>query len=148
MTAEVPWPRESRDRAASLYRRSRVTCARVERIDAVAGRSRDGRSGWAHIAGCRLPDGGQAAIALGWSAGLASPDWSGGEVAGVIGPAGRSIRLIAAPAQAGLEELAPPDSAAIPNNHLSYAVQWFAFAATALIIYGLALRRRWRAWPR
>ncbi|HNJ47416.1 MAG TPA: SURF1 family protein, partial [Novosphingobium sp.] len=30
----------------------------------------------------------------------------------------------------------------IPNNHLSYAVQWFLFAATALVIYGLALRKR------
>ncbi len=32
----------------------------------------------------------------------------------------------------------------MPNNHLSYAVQWFSFAATALIIYALALRRRRR----
>jgi len=31
-----------------------------------------------------------------------------------------------------------------PNNHLSYAIQWFFFAATALVIYVLALRKRWR----
>jgi surfeit locus 1 family protein len=30
----------------------------------------------------------------------------------------------------------------IPNNHRSYAVQWFAFALIALIIYGLAVRKR------
>ena len=29
--------------------------------------------------------------------------------------------------------------------HLSYAVQWFLFAATALVIYVLALRKKWRA---
>ena len=32
----------------------------------------------------------------------------------------------------------------IPNNHRMYAVQWFAFAAIALLIYGLALRKRWK----
>jgi len=37
---------------------------------------------------------------------------------------------------------ASPDPRDIPNNHWSYAIQWFAFAATALIIYALALRRR------
>ena len=30
----------------------------------------------------------------------------------------------------------------IPNNHRCYAVQWFVFAAIALVIYGLALRKR------
>ena len=32
----------------------------------------------------------------------------------------------------------------LPNNHRFYALQWFAFAAIALVIYGLALRKRWR----
>jgi surfeit locus 1 family protein len=30
----------------------------------------------------------------------------------------------------------------VPNNHLSYAVQWFLFAAIASVIYVLAVRRR------
>jgi surfeit locus 1 family protein len=42
----------------------------------------------------------------------------------------------------GLAASTPPDPAAIPNNHLAYAVQWFVFAGVALLIYGLALRRR------
>lgn len=140
--AEVPWPRAPDAYAGALYRRARVDCASVDRIEAVAGRSRAGRSGWAQIARCRLAGGGEAAIALGWSAGPAAPRWRGGTVGGTIGPAGHEIRLVASPAQAGLEELAPPDPGAIPNNHLSYAVQWFVFAATALVIYALALRRR------
>jgi surfeit locus 1 family protein len=45
---------------------------------------------------------------------------------------------------AELAPLAPPDPADIPNNHLAYAGQWFFFALTALVIYVLALRRRWR----
>ncbi len=32
----------------------------------------------------------------------------------------------------------------LPDNHLSYAVQWFAFAATLAVIYAVWLRRRWR----
>ncbi|NBO00626.1 MAG: hypothetical protein EBV21_04095 [Betaproteobacteria bacterium] len=30
----------------------------------------------------------------------------------------------------------------LPNNHLSYAVQWFLFAFVALVIYALAVRKR------
>ena len=73
-----------------------------------------------------------------------SPEWSGGEVGGFIGPAGKGVRLVAAPAQAGLAQLAAPDPNDVPDNHLAYAFQWFFFAITALVIYGLALRRKWR----
>lgn len=62
-------------------------------------------------------------------------------VDGVIAP---GPRLVADPAAAGLVPLAKPDPRDLPNNHLSYAVQWFLFALTALVIYALALRRRWR----
>ena len=50
--------------------------------------------------------------------------------------------IVADPPLAGLIANARPDPRDIPNNHWSYAIQWFAFAATALIIYALALRRR------
>ena len=40
---------------------------------------------------------------------------------------------------------APPDPADIPNNHRSYAFQWFAFALSALVIYALALKGRGKA---
>lgn len=142
--AAVPWPSGAQDFAAALYRPSRVRCDVVRDIRAVAGRSRTGRAGWAQIATCTLSSGGTGDIALGWSPRPERPRWIGGEVAGIIAPAGKGIRLVADPPQAGLDRLAAPDPASIPNNHLSYAVQWFAFAATALAIYGLALRRRSR----
>ena len=63
---------------------------------------------------------------------------------GVIGPYGRSVKLVAAPPQAGLAQLAMPDPRDVPDNHLSYAVQWFLFALTAVVVYVLALRRKWR----
>ena len=49
------------------------------------------------------------------------------------------------PALGGLEANALPDPSDLPNNHLSYAVQWFAFALTALVIYAMVLRRRGRS---
>lgn len=144
MSADVRWPLTPEDYPGALYRHARIDCARVEGMEAVAGRSLSGTAGWAHQAQCRLPDGSSATVAIGWSERPDSPQWPGGEVTGVIGPAGEGIRLVASPAQAGLAELAPPNPATIPNNHLSYAVQWFFFAATALAIYALAVRKRWQ----
>ena len=145
MSAAVPWPSDPDAYPAALYRHSSIDCARVESIEPVSGRSSEGRAGWAQIAHCRLPDGSAAKVALGWSLQPEPVRWSGGEVGGIIGPAGKSgIRLVVAPAQAGLRALAAPDPSTLPNNHLSYAVQWFAFAATALVIYLLALQAKAR----
>ncbi|WP_305096671.1 SURF1 family protein [Croceibacterium aestuarii] len=145
MSAQVPWPSDPADYAGALYRRSSVDCASVRGFDAISGRSQDQRSGWAHIAHCTLAGGGSAEVALGWSTDSAAPQWSGGEVAGVIGPSKGGIKLVASPPQGGLQQLAVPDPSEIPNNHLAYAVQWFLFALTALVIYALALRKKWRA---
>ena len=67
------------------------------------------------------------------------PVWSGGAVTGVIAP---GPRLVADPPLAGLQANARPDPSDLPNNHLSYAVQWFLFAGVALVIYVLAVRKR------
>ena len=85
-------------------------------------------------------------VEVGWSANPnAKVNWSGGPVSGVIGPDRLTgMRLVASSAPPGLEPAAPPSISNIPNNHLSYAVQWFAFAAIAVVIYVLALRRRLR----
>jgi len=138
----VAWPRQPEDHATALFRRSRVTCERVEGFEAIAGRSARGQTGWAHLARCALGDGGRAVVAIGWSRDPAAPQWRGGEVRGWIAPHGDSIRLVAEQPVAGLEPLARPDPSSVPNNHLAYAVQWFVFAALAVLIYALALRRR------
>jgi cytochrome oxidase assembly protein ShyY1 len=52
------------------------------------------------------------------------------------------MRLVAASAPQGLAPSAPPALETIPNNHRSYAVQWFLFALLAAAIYGLAVRKR------
>ncbi len=85
------------------------------------------------------------AVEVGWSKNPNAPvNWRGGPVSGVVAPDSQmGMRLVAASAPPGLEVSAPPSLKTIPNNHRSYAIQWFAFAAIALGIYVLALRKRW-----
>jgi surfeit locus 1 family protein len=45
-------------------------------------------------------------------------------------------------AATGLVPSAYPNVEDVPNDHLAYAIQWFLFAGFALLIYGLALRKR------
>jgi surfeit locus 1 family protein len=141
--AEVSWPMPPEYEGA-LFRRAKIDCKVVRGIDPISGKSRNGRSGWVHIARCSHAGRGVADVTIGWSRSPDSPRWDGGPVTGRIVNYGRYIRLIAETPQAGLEPLAPPDPGDLPNNHLAYAVQWFFFAATALVIYVLALRRRQR----
>ena len=87
------------------------------------------------------------AVELGWSKDPnAQWQWNGGPVTGVIAPDREyRMRLVAASAPNGLEPSALPSIESIPNNHRLYAVQWFLFAAIALLIYVLALRKRLNA---
>lgn len=135
----VSWPRDKAQAGERLYRRARIDCRTVAGLSAIAGHSRTGESGMGVTADCHLPDGTAALVVLGWSRQPVTPAWHGGLVSGIIAP---GPRLIADPPLAGLEANAAQDPAAIPNNHLSYAVQWFLFAATALAVYVLALRKR------
>ena len=145
MSSDVAWPTSPAQYEGAFYRHSSVECSSVEGIDTTAGHSANGETGWAHIARCALAGGGTADVALGWSREPRTPQWTGGEVAGFVGPYRDGVKLVAAPPQAGLAQLAAPDPRDVPNNHLSYAVQWFLFALTAAVIYLLALRKRWRA---
>ena len=142
LSSAVPWPSTPEQREQALYRHSALHCLQVLAMRETAGRSAEGQPGWAHVARCRLAEGGEAEVALGWSREPEGPLWQGGEVSGFVAPAGEGVRLVAAPAQAGLAQLAAPNPRDLPNNHLSYAVQWFFFAVTAVVIYILALRRR------
>lgn len=139
LSSEVAWPNKSTAIEAALYRHSTVDCTRVLSARSVSGRSARSEAGWAHVARCDLGDGAAADIVLGWSDGPAVPDWRGGTVTGIIAP---GPRLIASPPLAGLGANAVPDPGSIANNHFAYAIQWFLFALTALVIYALALRKR------
>lgn len=128
-----------------LFRHATAVCRQPAGRRVTAGRNAKGETGYAVIVDCRTgAEGPGLSVEVGWSRNPnAQFDWPGGPVSGVIAPdSRRMIRLVAASAPAGLETAAPPSLEQIPNNHRSYALQWFAFAAIALIIFGLALRQR------
>jgi cytochrome oxidase assembly protein ShyY1 len=141
--AEVAWPHDAEAVQQALYRRARLLCVRVVGHSGIAGRNAADEVGLAQSAQCVLPDGTEAMVVLGWSRDpLKTGNWNGGEVRGIIAP---GPRLVADPPLGGLEANAKPDPSEQPNNHFAYALQWFFFAASAVVIYGLALRRRIRA---
>ncbi len=139
MSADVAWPRDAAEADNLLYRHARIDCATVVAATTKSGANAEGKAGIAHYVSCLQPDGSKADVVLGWSIDPEPREWGGGEVAGVIAP---GPRLVADPPLIGLDANARPDPSDLPNNHLSYAVQWFLFAGMALAIYALAVRKR------
>ena len=132
---------------APLFRWATGFCLKPVSKRAVAGANRRGETGYVHIVVCSTgAEGPGMAVELGWSRDPnARWQWAGGPVTGMIAPdREHRLRLVAASAPPGLEPSALPSLESIPNNHLLYAVQWFLFAAIALIIYVLAVRKRLR----
>jgi surfeit locus 1 family protein len=142
-----------------MFRKSRVTCLRVASWRVTGGSTPTGQGGYRHIASCvTSAEGPGALIDMGVSPDPAyKPAWTGGVVDGLIttepgqtsligkafgtAPLLRPMLVADVPAP-GLAASAPPSVDGISNNHLAYAVQWFLFAGVAMVIYGLALRRR------
>ena len=143
-----------------LYRKSSVVCLEPVRWDPRSGTDRKGQSGIRMIADCRTgAEGPGVLVDVGIGDDFAPPKWTGGTVQGTIvpGPGQPTVMeramgkatparamLIADAPVAGLRASAVPSADDTPNNHLAYAGQWFLFAAAALIIYILAVRRRLR----
>jgi len=128
-----------------LFRQAEATCLKPVGQRAMAGRNRAGEVGYVHIVECATgAEGPGLSVEVGWSQDPnAKVTWNGGPVSGVIAPDSRSrMRLVAASPAPGLQASAPPSIETIPNNHRSYAVQWFLFAGLAVLIYVLAVRRK------
>jgi surfeit locus 1 family protein len=147
------------DDSTLLFRRASAFCLQPVSFAIEGGRNARGGTGWRQIAQCRTgAEGPGFAVQIGFGKDPhAKPDWKGGPVRGYItyaldhepliaalvgNGAPRMLMLVADPPAPGLDPNPGPDLAAVPNNHLAYAVQWFVFAALAAIIYALALRRR------
>ena len=148
----ITWPTAPvSDTDLPLFRHATGVCMRPVSKRAVAGENWSGEPGFVQVVDCATgAEGPGMSVELGWSKNPnAQFNWPGGLVSGVIAPDNRTrVRLVAATAPNGLEPSAPPSLATIPNNHRSYAIQWFAFATIALVIYGLALRKRWQEEPK
>ena len=138
----------ARDDQLPLFRHATGNCLRIVGQRAQAGENRSGEPGYVHIVDCATgAEGPGMSVEVGWSKDPnAKVNWAGGLASGIIGPDREMrMRLVAASAPPGLEPTAPPSLSSIPNNHRSYALQWFAFALTALVIYVLAVRTRLNA---
>lgn len=134
-----------KDAELPLFHHATAVCLQPTGRRVTAGQNVKGETGYVVIVDCRTgAEGPGLAVEVGWSRNPAVQfDWPGGPVSGVIAPDSRNrMRLVAASAPEGLETAAPPSVEQIPNNHRSYAIQWFAFAGIAALIYGLALRQR------
>lgn len=155
----IAWPRQPDD--TLLFRRTGALC-REPVSTRIAGA---GSRGYRIIATCRPEIEGSGIEGPGLQVQLgttrdpnATVAWRGGAVTGYISrqPDTRSIiaalfdrtptgfMIVADRAPAGLTANAPANIDSVPNSHLAYAGQWFAFAAIASVIYTLALRRRVR----
>jgi cytochrome oxidase assembly protein ShyY1 len=160
MSSMVAYPELPPVPDAQLYRKSSVVCLEPVRWDPRSGTDRKGKSGIRMIADCRTgAEGPGVLVDVGIGDDFAPPKWSGGTVQGTIVPGpeqptvmeramgkatpARAMLIADAPV-AGLRASAVPSADDTPNNHLAYAGQWFLFAAAALIIYILAVRRRLR----
>lgn len=143
MSSDVAWPRDAGAAERALFRHAKIRCDKVLAQDATAGRNRAGVVGWAQTVRCALDGGGEATVALGWTQSTAILPWAGGEIGGIVAPGeAGSVRLIASPPPAGMQQLAAPDPKDVPNNHFAYAIQWFLFAGVAAVIYGIAVWKR------
>ena len=143
----IGWPAVPPKEPLPLFRSATGNCLQVIGFRTSAGQNLKGEPGYLIIADCRTgAEGPGLSVELGWSKDPnAGKAYRGGLVSGVIAPDRISrMRLVAATPGPGLSASAPPSPDIIPNNHLSYAVQWFLFAGIAVVIYVLALRGRWR----
>ena len=139
------WPVMPIKDPVPLFRHATGNCLQVVGFRTAPGQNLGGEPGYLVIADCRTgAEGPGLSVELGWSKNPnAGRDFRGGLVSGVIAPDRLSrMRLVAASPGPGLVASAPPSPATIPNNHLSYAIQWFLFAGIAVVIYLLAVRQR------
>lgn len=140
------------------YRRFTVVCERVGYRDPKAGTGRSGMTGWLQLATCTRGAGTDPlTIGLGITErpGRALPGDTGQSFSGRLLQSGTRSEneyiLYAERPPTGLIPVAQPTpvmaNATTPEGHRGYALQWFLFAATAGVIYIVALRKRWSGRP-
>ena len=135
------------DYEALYYRYATGNCLRVAGQRTRPGENRYEEPGYVIIADCATgAEGPGISVEVGWSKNPnAKLSWAGGLVSGIIVPDEKShIRLASAAPAPGLEPTAVPIPSVkvSPARNRGYAATWFAFAAIALLIYGLAVRKR------
>jgi surfeit locus 1 family protein len=144
----IDFPSDRFDQS-NLFRPARLDCRSPGNFSVQGA----GKAGFRIIATCASG----ARIQLGTARNPSTKfEWAGGLVTGSIGQVPdsrpmivtafdhvpRELMLVSDTPLAGLAANPQRSLEEVPNNHLSYAVQWFLFAAVALVIYLLAVRKR------
>ena len=146
----ISWPTVplKKDRLP-FFRHATGVCLKPVGKRAIGGENLQGDTVYVQIVDCSTGAVGPGlSVEVGWSLDPnAKVNWAGGPVSGIIVPDRRTgIRLVAATAPPGLRPSKVPEaksaSAVTPAGHRLYAATWFSLAAIALIIYGMALRKR------
>jgi surfeit locus 1 family protein len=142
------------------YRRAVLDCrpGSVKPYDLKGGQSAAGASGFLVLVDCGDPalrhgDGPGVVVVAGWNErpDTTTPVAVATRFDGLIidrpyGDDKRRPQYMLIPRTA-VPPLAPslmPDPADLSDNHLSYAIQWFSFAAILIVIYGIWLRRYYK----
>jgi len=136
-----------------IYRYASGNCLHAVHRRTDVGENQSGEPGFAIIFDCATgTEGPGMSVQVGWSKNPnAATSWKGGLVSGLIVPDRLSrIRLVSAAPAPGLEPNAPAKASVTvsPGRNRGYAFQFFSFALIAVVIYGLALRKRWREGAR
>lgn len=150
---------------ALSFRRVRLACTLLMfdgKLHQIGGRNRADEPGFRNIADCSTePFAGRLLVDLGWTPpgkSILSPDQAKATFIGQLNPAEEltdrlnpdpdsnpiPFMLVVENAWSGLLPSAPADPNQIPNNHVMYAFQWFAFSVAAIAIYAFALKKRFR----
>jgi cytochrome oxidase assembly protein ShyY1 len=137
------------DQALPLYRYATGNCLRVVGRRTAAGANRSDEPGFLMIVDCATgAEGPGMSVEVGWSKNPnAAVNWKGGLVSGIIVPDSKSrMRLVAATPVPGIEPSAVPQPTVriTPGRNRGYALTWFALAAAALAVYGIAVRKHLR----
>jgi surfeit locus 1 family protein len=142
------------DRKLPLMRYATGNCLRPVSKRTAAGENREGEPGYLIIVDCTTgAEGPGMSVELGWSKNPnAKLAWHGGLVSGIIVKDSKTrLRLVADTPPPGLDRGARPSPenqvSITPARNRGYAATWFGLAAIALVIYGLALRKRWKDKP-
>ncbi len=127
------------------FRQVRVTCAATAAEAPTAARAANGASGYRQLARCTRGGGDTLLVSLGVAANPAlrpasiPPSFTGWLVPRDGDPAFLLVPATAADTRLSAEARPSPET--IPNNHRSYAFQWFAFALVLSLIYLIYIRR-------
>jgi surfeit locus 1 family protein len=158
---QMTFPIISTEPEQHLFRKAGAMCLEPGEEQVMFAGKKGNALAYRHIVRCRTgAEGPGLWVDVGWSSDeKAKSTWTGGAISGVISKLPNDatlistllgtappteLMLIATTPAPGFQASSVPNINDIPNSHIAYAGQWFFFALAAAVIYGLALRQRFK----